>query len=241
MAELVVENLRASYGAVQAVQGIDVRVASGECAAVLGANGSGKTTLMKSISGLVAHEGTVTVDGMPLEGSPEQIARAGVGHVLEGRQIFTHLTVRENLLLGRYGAANKKQPTQMDSLMDAFPLLKEKINRLGSQLSGGEQQQVAIARCLMAQPKVVLMDEPSLGLSPRVIEQVGEAIKHIRRDWGTTLLVAEQSISLVLDIATHFYVLRRGQVSYSGHGDPAVVFREVHRAYLGGGEPRRTD
>lgn len=237
MAELVIEDLKASYGAVQALRGVDLRVGSGDCAAVLGANGSGKTTLMKSVSGLVAHEGIVTLDGEPVRGTPERIARAGVGHVLEGRQVFTQLTIRENLVLGRYGAGNKKEPEHMESLLDAFPVLKQKLGRLGSQLSGGEQQQVAIARCLMAKPKVVLMDEPSLGLSPRVIEQVTEAIKRIRRDWGTTLLVAEQSISLVLEIASHFYVLRRGEVSYSGAGDPAVIFREVHAAYLGGAKP----
>jgi branched-chain amino acid transport system ATP-binding protein len=234
MAELIIEDLRASYGGVQALRGVDLRVGSGECAAVLGANGSGKTTLMRSISGLVAHEGVVSLDGALVRGTPEKIARAGIGHVMEGRHVFTQLTIRENLLLGRYGSGKEREPEHMASLLDAFPLLGEKLNRLGSQLSGGEQQQVAIARCLMGKPKVVLMDEPSLGLSPRVMEQVTEAIKRIRRDWGTTILVAEQSIALVLEIASHFYVLRRGKVSYSGTGDPAVLFREVHAAYLGG-------
>jgi branched-chain amino acid transport system ATP-binding protein len=233
--ELAIEGLKARYGAVQALRGIDIRVGSGECAAVLGANGSGKTTLMKSISGLVDHEGEITLDGEPVVGTPEKIARRGIGHVLEGRQVFSQLTIKENLLLGRYGAPGPADPDHLASLLDAFPVLKQKITRLGSQLSGGEQQLVAIARCLMAKPKVVLMDEPSLGLSPRVIDQVTEAIKRIRSDLGTTLLVAEQSISLVLEIASTFYVLRRGTVSYSGEGDPAVIFREVHRAYLGGG------
>jgi branched-chain amino acid transport system ATP-binding protein len=235
LAELAITGLKASYGAVQALRGIDVKVSSGECAAVLGANGSGKTTLMKSISGLVRHEGEIRFDGEPVVGSPEKIARSGIGHVMEGRQIFTQLTIRENLLLGRYGA-RKGDPDRMASLLDAFPVLKEKIGRLGGQLSGGEQQQVAIARCLMSGPKVVLMDEPSLGLSPRVIDQMTEAIKRVRQEWGTTLLIAEQSISLVLEVASHFYVLRRGEVSYSGAGDPAVLFREVRRAYLGGSE-----
>jgi branched-chain amino acid transport system ATP-binding protein len=235
LAELAVTGLRASYGAVQALRGVDLHVGSGECAAVLGANGSGKTTLMKSISGLVSHDGEIRFDGEPVTGSPEKIARSGIGHVMEGRQVFTQLTIRENLLLGRYGA-RKGDPDRMASLLDAFPVLKEKIGRLGGQLSGGEQQQVAIARCLMSGPKIVLMDEPSLGLSPRVIDQMTEAIKRVRQDWGTTLLIAEQSISLVLEVASHFYVLRRGEVSYSGAGDPAVLFREVRSAYLGGSE-----
>jgi branched-chain amino acid transport system ATP-binding protein len=235
LAELAITGLKARYGAVQALRGVDLQVATGECAAVLGANGSGKTTLMKSISGLVAHEGDIRLDGNPVTGAPEKIARSGIGHVMEGRQVFTQLTIRENLLLGRYGAA-KGDPDRMASLLDAFPVLKEKIGRLGSQLSGGEQQQVAIARCLMSDPKVVLMDEPSLGLSPRVIDQMTEAIKRIREEWGTTLLVAEQSISLALEVAGHFYVLRRGEVAYSGGGDPQVLFREVRKAYLGGHE-----
>jgi branched-chain amino acid transport system ATP-binding protein len=235
LADLAITGLKASYGAVRALRGIDLKVSSGECAAVLGANGSGKTTLMKSISGLVRHEGEIRFDGEPVVGSPEKIARSGIGHVMEGRQIFTQLTIRENLLLGRYGA-RKGDPDRMASLLDAFPVLKEKIGRLGGQLSGGEQQQVAIARCLMSGPKVVLMDEPSLGLSPRVIDQMTDAIKRVRADWGTTLLIAEQSISLVLEVASHFYVLRRGEVSYSGAGDPPVLFREVRRAYLGGSE-----
>ena len=233
MSELTVEDIHVSYGGIRALRGVGLTVPDGQCAAILGANGSGKTSLMNSISGLVEHTGTASLDRVPLTGSPEKIARTGVGHVMEGRQIFTQLTIRENLMLGRFGAEKRPGGDQMDALLDAFPVLKEKIDRLGGQLSGGEQQQVAIARCLMGRPSVVLMDEPSLGLSPRVIDQMSDAIQTIRQEWGTTLLVAEQSISLALEIASHFYVLRRGKVSYSGPGERDVLLREVHSAYLG--------
>lgn len=233
MAELLVTQLEASYGSVQALRGVDLRVKSGECAALLGANGAGKTTVMRSISGLVKHTGTITLDGQPVGGDPGTIARSGIGHVLEGRHIFTGLTVRENLELGRYGAG-KRTPSELADVVDAFPVLKQKLHRLGNQLSGGEQQQVAIARTLMARPTVLLLDEPSLGLSPVVIDQVAEAMIRIRSEWNTTLLLAEQSTSLVLALATHFYVLQRGSISYSGAGDSQVLWQEVHRAYLGG-------
>ncbi|HEY1688362.1 MAG TPA: ABC transporter ATP-binding protein [Solirubrobacteraceae bacterium] len=232
MAELIVTQLQASYGSVQALRGVDLRVGSGECAALLGANGSGKTTVMRSISGLVRHTGSITLDGKPLAGDPGKIARSGIGHVLEGRHVFTGLTVRENLELGRYGAG-KRSPSELTAVVDAFPVLKQKIRRLGSQLSGGEQQQVAIARTLMARPTVLLLDEPSLGLSPVVIDQVAEAMTRIRAEWNTTMLLAEQSTSLVLALATHFYVLQRGTVSYSGTEGSQVLWQEVHRAYLG--------
>jgi branched-chain amino acid transport system ATP-binding protein len=233
VAELVVQDVEASYGAVKALWGVSLRVESGTCAAVLGANGAGKTTLLKSISGLVGHRGSVLVDGERVSGSPEKIARKGVGHVLEGRQVFTQLTVRENLLVGRFGARGKRSPDRLAAVLDAFPVLKAKFHRLGGELSGGEQQVVAIGRSLMAEPRVLLMDEPSLGLSPVISEQLAQAITRLREELGTTLLVAEQSIALALEIATHFYVMQRGRISYSGPGDLERLWGEVHRAYLG--------
>jgi branched-chain amino acid transport system ATP-binding protein len=234
VADLVVENIEARYGGVTALWGVSLEVSSGQCAAVLGANGAGKTTLLKSISGLVAHRGRVLVDGEPLAGSPERIARKGVGHVLEGRQVFTQLTVRENLLVGRFGAVRGGRSDRLAVVLDAFPVLRTKFNRLGGELSGGEQQIVAIGRSLMAEPRVLLMDEPSLGLSPVIIGQLGAAIGRLRADMGTTLLIAEQSIALALEIADYFYVMQRGRISYSGPGDLESLWSEVHRAYLGG-------
>jgi branched-chain amino acid transport system ATP-binding protein len=238
VAELVVTDFRAAYGGVRALRGVSIRVPDGECAAVLGANGAGKTTLLRSISGLVTHEGTARLGDAPIEGSAERIARLGVGHVLEGRHIFTQLTVKENLEVGGFAARNAEARERIDAVIDLFPVIKEKLHRTGGELSGGEQQTVAIARSLVAGPKVLLMDEPSLGLAPRVIEQMAEAIKVMRREWGMTLLVAEQSISLVLEIASEFHVLRRGELAYSGPGDLAVLWDEVHRAYLGTGETK---
>lgn len=237
MAELVVENVAASYGGVQALRGVSLRVGHRECAAVLGANGAGKSTLMKSISGLVSHRGRVLLDGEEVRGSPDNIARHGIGHVLEGRHIFTQMTVMENLQVGRFGARRGKGADRLAAVLDAFPVLKQKINRLGGELSGGEQQIVAIGRGLMAEPKVLLMDEPSLGLAPLILEQLATTIATLRQDLEMTLLVAEQSLSLAREIASHFYVLRRGEVSYSGRGDLAVLWDEVHRAYLGAEEP----
>jgi branched-chain amino acid transport system ATP-binding protein len=241
VAELVIEDFRAAYGGVRALRGVSLRVADGQCAAVLGANGAGKTTLLRSISGLVAHEGRARLDGEPLTGGAEKVARLGVGHVLEGRHVFTQLTVKENLEVGRFGARNRGANERVDAIIDLFPVIKEKLHRTGGELSGGEQQTVAIARSLVAGPKVLLMDEPSLGLAPRVIEQMAEAIKVMRREWGLTLLVAEQSISLVLEIASEFHVLRRGELAYSGPGDLGVLWDEVHRAYLGAGETNREE
>lgn len=233
MAELVVEDLRASYGGVRALRGVSLRVPPGECAAVLGANGAGKTTLLRSISGLVRSQGRVLLDGVEISSTPERVARAGIGHVLEGRHIFTNMTVRENLLVGRFGARGKTSSELLAFLLDEFPVLKAKLNSFGGELSGGQQQTVVIARSLMAQPKVLLMDEPSLGLSPVVIDQLASAIGKLRVELGTTLLVAEQSISLALEIGNYFYVLQRGQISYEGRGDLSVLWDEVHRAYLG--------
>lgn len=233
MANLVVEDVRAAYGSLRALRGVSLRVKSGECTTVLGANGAGKTTLLKAISGLIPYEGRVLLDGAEVKGTPEKVARSGIAHVLEGRQVFAGLTVRENLLVGQFGRKQRDDGDRLAFLLDAFPLLKEKFNSHSGDLSGGQQQIVAIARSLMSRPKVVLMDEPSLGLSPIVVDQLAEAIINLRQELGTTLLVAEQSISLALEIATHFYVLQRGTVSYSGPGDLAVLWREVHRAYLG--------
>lgn len=233
MAELVAEDLHASYGGVRALRGVSLRVPHGECAAVLGANGAGKTTLLRAISGLIRSEGRVRLDGKEASGAPERVARAGIGHVLEGRHIFTNMTVRENLLVGRFGARGKASAELLAFLLDEFPVLKLKLDSLGGELSGGQQQTVVIARSLMAQPKVLLMDEPSLGLSPVVIDQLASAIGKLRVELGTTLLVAEQSISLALEIGSYFYVLQRGQVSYEGPGDLSVLWDEVHRAYLG--------
>jgi branched-chain amino acid transport system ATP-binding protein len=233
MAELAVEDLRAHYGGVRALRGVSLRVPHGECAAVLGSNGAGKTTLLRAISGLVPYEGRVLLDGDVVSGAPEQIARRGIGHVLEGRHVFSNMTVRENLLVGRFGVRSKGSGDRLAFLLDAFPVLKQKVDRLGGELSGGEQQTVAIARSLMAEPKVLLMDEPSLGLSPVVIDQLAAAIAALRRELRTTLLVAEQSIALALEIGTYFYVLQRGEVSYEGRGDLSVLWDEVHRAYLG--------
>jgi branched-chain amino acid transport system ATP-binding protein len=235
MADLALENVSASYGPVLALRNVSLHVRDGHCAAVLGANGAGKTTLMAAISGLVPHQGLVLMDGAEVTGAPEDIAHRGIAHVLEGRQVFTTLTVKENLLVGGFGADRRASKDRLSSLLDAFPVLKAKLNSYGGELSGGQQQMLAIARSLVSGPKVVLMDEPSLGLSPVAVEQLAEAIGRLRKDLGTTLLVAEQSIALALEIAAEFHVLQGGRISYSGPGDMSVLWHEVHSAYLGVG------
>jgi len=232
MSGLKVTDLSVTYGGVRAVRGVSLEVPDGSCVAILGANGAGKSSLLKAISGVAPSTGRVALDDIMLGGSPDRRARKGLGHVLEGRHVFTQLTVRENLEIGlsrrtRWGDATA------GPVLDAFPVLRAKLDRRAGELSGGEQQTVAIGRALISRPSVLLMDEPSLGLSPNVIDQLMLAIDDLRKQWGTTLLIAEQSLPLAVGLAGYFYVLSSGRLVYEGFESIDVLWKEAHAAYLG--------
>ncbi|MEM1288606.1 MAG: ABC transporter ATP-binding protein [Pseudomonadota bacterium] len=231
---LSVSSLQVRYGAIEAVRGLDLSVGKGEIVVLLGANGAGKSSTLAAISGLTAWVGDVTFDGQSLHGqSPEAITRAGIGLVPEGRRIFAGLTVSENLLLG--GAVHAP-PVELrrraSEMQERFPILAERRHQKAGLMSGGEQQMLAIARALMARPKLLLMDEPSLGLAPQVVEAVFDLIATLR-DEGITILLVEQNVPMSLDIADHALVLAQGEMSVSGTTEAVAQSDAVKGAYLG--------
>lgn len=232
MSELELRDVRVRYGATEAARGVSFAVPSGTCLALLGANGSGKTSLLRAISRIVPSTGRIELDGRELPKSVERVAQLGIGHVLEGRHVFTQLTVEENLSVA-LAASRDRSKERAAAIVDAFPILRTKYKAYGGELSGGQQQTVAIARSLIAAPRILLMDEPSLGLAPRVIEELATAIKWIVSSLGLTVLIAEQSVSLAYDVASAFVVLRNGSISFSGSAEETLLWEEVHRAYFG--------
>jgi branched-chain amino acid transport system ATP-binding protein len=232
---LRVEGLEAAYGRIQALWGVTFDVAAGEIVAVVGANGAGKTTTLKAISGVVRPAaGRVLVDGAPLEArTTMEIVAAGIVHVPEGRKLFPAMTVEENLLLGGYARpARAHQRARLAEAFALFPRLGERRRQLAGTLSGGEQQMVAIARGLMAGPKVLMLDEPSLGLAPIVVEEMFHAVREINRR-GVTVLLVEQNTAHALAIAHRGFVLESGRVSLSGTGAELLANEGVRQAYLG--------
>ena len=232
---LKVNEIEAYYGRVCALHSVSLEVAEGSVIALLGANGAGKTTTLRVISGLLRPtRGSVEFDGTRIDGwSPDRLVRAGIVQVPEGRQIFADLTVRENLLLGGYarrdlGPARQEPPR----VFEYFPRLRERLQQRAGTLSGGEQQMLAIGRALMARPRLLLLDEPSLGLAPMLVKEIFRVISEIRGA-GTTVLLVEQNVHMALDIADRAYVLETGRVIL---GDRSAALRqreEVRRAYLG--------
>ena len=232
---LTVNEIEAYYGRVCALHSVSLEVAEGSVIALLGANGAGKTTTLRVISGLLRPtRGSVEFDGTRIDGwSPDRMVRAGIVQVPEGRQIFADLTVRENLLLGGYarrdlGPARQEPPR----VFEYFPRLRERLQQRAGTLSGGEQQMLAIGRALMARPRLLLLDEPSLGLAPMLVKEIFRVISEIRAA-GTTVLLVEQNAHMALDIADRAYVLETGRVIL---GDRSAALRqreEVRRAYLG--------
>ncbi|HEY0381052.1 MAG TPA: ABC transporter ATP-binding protein [Candidatus Elarobacter sp.] len=233
---LEIKDLVARYGAVEALHGISLVVAEGEIVSLLGANGAGKSTTLKAISHVIAPaSGTITFAGKPLEGlQPEDVVALGIAHVPEGRRIFPGLTVIDNLRLG--ATARRVSRAELDSDVDealgVFPKLRGLSAKLGWTLSGGEQQMLAIARGLMAKPRLLLLDEPSLGLAPLIVTDVMETIVRIARA-GTTVLLVEQNAHLALQIASRAYVLETGRVALSGAAATLLASEEMRRAYLG--------
>jgi branched-chain amino acid transport system ATP-binding protein len=237
MSLLEIGGLVARYDAGDVLKGIDVTVAEGEIVTLLGANGAGKSTTLRAISGLVRNmEGSVTLAGRSLAGlAPEAIVRLGIAHVPEGRRIFPGLTVRENILVGgsnRRGVARRELERDMEAMFALFPELARLRQALGWTLSGGQQQMLALARGLMAKPRVLLLDEPSLGLAPLIVEQVFRIIAEIRSR-GTTVLLVEQNAHMALQVADRGYVLETGRVLVSGPPAALLDDAQVRAAYLG--------
>ncbi|HET6307291.1 MAG TPA: ABC transporter ATP-binding protein [Rhodopila sp.] len=238
MSLLEIAGLRARYNAGEVLHGLDITVEEGEIVALLGANGAGKTTTLRAISGLLANAaGRIALGGEALLGRrPGAIVRAGVSHVPEGRRIFPGLTVRENILLGasnRGRLPRAARDAELEEMLALFPDLRRLENALGWTLSGGQLQMVAVARGLMARPRLLLLDEPSLGLAPLIVQQVFRIIADIRKR-GTTVLLVEQNAHMALSVADRGYVLESGQVLVSGKPDELWNDPKVRAAYLGG-------
>lgn len=236
MALLEVKDLQVYYGVIQALKGISFEVNEGEIVTLIGANGAGKTTTMQSLIGLIpSHSGSVIFDGKDITKTPcHKIVRSGLTQVPEGRRIFQELTVYENLLMG--GFVQKDQSLlkkDIEKIYERFPRLAERKNQIAGTLSGGEQQMLAIGRAMMSHPKLLLLDEPSMGLSPLLVDQVFDIIKQLR-DEGTTILLVEQNAGKSLAISDRAYVLELGEIVLRGTGAELAASEEVKKAYLGG-------
>ena len=231
---LSIENLRAGYGAVEVLRGVDIRISHGELIALLGSNGAGKTTLNAVMSGLVPiRSGRVVFDGKDLTGAHyRRIVQAGLIQVPEGRKVFPNLTVLENLELGAFTRARERLSENMDRVFDTFPRLKERTAQLAGTMSGGEQQMLAIGRGLMAEPKLLILDEPSLGLSPLLVEELFALIAKLRAD-GLAILLVEQNVGQSLDIADRAYVMENGSIRFSGTSNELLASDTLRQAYLG--------
>ena len=233
---LEVKNLHVSYGMIDAVKGIDFQVNDGEIVSLIGANGAGKTTTMHTLSGLLkAKEGTILLDGKDLtKVKANKIVGMGLVQVPEGRRVFIQMSVEENLQLGAYLRHDKSEIAKdFRHVYELFPRLEERKKQLAGTLSGGEQQMLAMARALMSKPKVLLMDEPSMGLSPLLVKEIFAIIKDINKA-GTTIFVVEQNAKMALEIADHAYVMETGKIVLSGTGKELAASSEVQKAYLGG-------
>ena len=232
---LKIENLQVAYGGIQALRGIDLEVPDGKIVTLIGANGAGKSTTLRTISGLVkASAGSITYDGEELLGKPiHQILAAGVAQVPEGRRVFANLTVLENLKAGAY-LRKDKDGIEKDIrwVYELFPRLEERSWQLAGTLSGGEQQMLAVGRGLMSRPKVLMMDEPSLGLAPLVVQGIFDIIREINRQ-GVTILLIEQNANMALKIADLAYVLETGRITLKGTGESLLNDERVKAAYLG--------
>ena len=244
---LAVRNVEVVYNDVILVlRGVSLDVPDGDIVALLGANGAGKTTLLRAISGLLAvhraeiTKGTVELDGQSLEGlDPASIVRKGVSQVMEGRRIFPELSVDDNLRAGSYTRRDRAEiAASFDRVMELFPILGQRRKQIAGYLSGGEQQMLAIGRALMASPKLLLLDEPSLGLAPRIVEQIRDIIVDINKQ-GTSVLIVEQNAMMALSIATHGYVMENGKVVLDGPAAELMENADVKESYLGMGEQGR--
>ena len=234
---LKVENLNVHYGVIHAIEDVNIEVRDGEIVTLIGANGAGKTTILHTITGLKkATSGSVVFDGTDLlKEQPSKIITHGVAHVPEGRHVFVDMTVRENLEMGAYMFGRKdkdKIAARMDNVFEKFPRLKERQNQLAGTFSGGEQQMLAVGRALMADPKIILMDEPSMGLSPIFVNEIFDIIREVSES-GTTVLLVEQNAKKALSIADRAYVLETGSITMDGKAEDLLNDEAVQKAYLG--------
>jgi len=236
MALLEVKNLDVHYGVIQAIKNISFEVNEGEIVTLIGANGAGKTTTMQSIMGLIhPSHGEIYYDGQKINGIPShKIVKLGMTQVPEGRRIFSELTVYENLLMGAYTRTDKDGiEKDFKDIYALFPRLEERKNQIAGTLSGGEQQMLAMGRAIMSKPKLLMLDEPSMGLSPLLVDQVFDIIKELHEN-GTTILLVEQNANKSLAISDRAYVLENGKIALSGTGAELLASEEIKKAYLGG-------
>ncbi len=232
---LKVENLQVYYGMINAIKGVSFEVNQGEIIALIGANGAGKTTILHTVTGLItSKEGTIEFQGVDLTKTPaHKIVSLGMAHVPEGRRIFHELSVYENLILGAFILNDKKKIAEnLKYVYDHFPRLKERKNQIAGTLSGGEQQMLAMGRALMSNPKIILMDEPSMGLSPLLVSEIFKIIQEVSKD-GTTVLLVEQNAKKALSIADRAYVLETGKIVLSGKSSDLLNNEQIKKAYLG--------
>ena len=235
MKVLDVKNLEAGYGRIKVLHGISLSVEEGTISVLLGANGAGKTTTLRAISGLIKSKGNILLDDKDMSGMrADVIARTGVAHAAEGRGTFTDLTVEENLRVGAFRRQDKKEiALDMEQMYELFPRLLERRHQKAGSLSGGEQQMLAVGRALMLRPRVLLLDEPSLGLAPVIINGLFATLGRINKELGTTMLIVEQNANLALEIANYAYVLESGKISLEGPAQEIAAHDGVRAAYLG--------
>lgn len=236
MAMLEVKDLQVYYGVICALKGISFEVNQGEIVSLIGANGAGKTTMMQSVVGMIPKKsGTVIFDGHDISKMPcHKVVKLGMTQVPEGRRVFQELTVYENLMMGAYTVKDQDVfKKDLESMFEKFPRLAERRNQVAGTLSGGEQQMLAMSRALMSRPKLLMLDEPSMGLAPILVDQIFEIIKELHNQ-GTTILLVEQNASKALEIADRAYVLETGSITLSGTGAELAKSDDVRKAYLGG-------
>jgi branched-chain amino acid transport system ATP-binding protein len=233
---LAVSNVETYYGPIMALRGVSFTVSAGAIVTILGANGAGKTTILKTVSGVMdPQKGSVTLEGRPIHGlDPDRVARLGLSHVPEGREVFPFLSVRENLRMGAYARRDADAVAQdLEMVTEYFPVLAARAEQRAGSLSGGEQQMLAIGRALMARPKVMLLDEPSLGLSPKLVKDIFDIIRRINRERGVTVLLVEQNANLALQTADYGYVLELGRIVMEDTCERLLQKDDIREFYLG--------
>jgi branched-chain amino acid transport system ATP-binding protein len=231
---LTVSDLRVSYGPIEVIHGISLEVNEGECVALIGANGAGKSSTLRAICGLVpAAAGTISFEGRDITNqSGHAIVRAGITMCPEGRQVFPQMSTVQNLRMGAYARTDRQQAADLEEMMDMFPILRERASQAAGTLSGGEQEMLAIARALMARPRLCIFDEPSLGLAPKIVAEVGATIQRIKK-MGKTILLVEQNSLMALRLADRAYLFEAGEIVLSGTGEELQSHPDVAKAYLG--------
>ncbi len=232
---LEIKDFTAGYGRIRVLHGISMSVRPGSVSVLLGANGAGKTTTLRAISGLVKSSGSILLDGKELRGlKPDGIARMGLAHAAEGRGTFTDLTVEDNLRIGAFRRHDKNEIlADMEKMYDLFPRLRERRQQKAGSLSGGEQQMLAVGRALMLRPRVLLLDEPSLGLAPVIINDLYDTLGRVNKELGLSMLIVEQNANLALEIADYAYVLESGVISLEGPAEEIASHDGIRAAYLG--------